>query len=227
MLKRNGEICQIEVPDYPGRLTATEKRAYTAAIALVDDQLRDLTEAGRALAGVEKQIPQWRGEVSAAPAAQTLDGKVEGVPGDQWHVLKTLVKTSRSELLFCSRALEEGREFAVFEKFDPNSAYVMARELEAHVECLRQPQTHKYYSPAVKEWERAVYERRITHDGNTWLRYCVNNVRMDKNALDEVRPSKKKSADHIDGIVSALLAFGQSLQQGEQRKFTKSPLLIV
>ena len=68
MLKRNGEICQIEVPDYPGRLTATEKRAYTAAVAVIEDQLRDLAEAGRALAEVERQFPQWMGEISAAPA---------------------------------------------------------------------------------------------------------------------------------------------------------------
>jgi hypothetical protein len=127
MLKRNGEICQIEVPDYPGRLTATEKRAYTAAIAVIEDQLRDLAEAGRALADVEKQIPQWKGEISAAPGTPTLNGNVEGIPGNQWHVVKTLVKTSRSELLFCSRALEEGREFAVFEKFDSNSAYAQAQ----------------------------------------------------------------------------------------------------
>jgi hypothetical protein len=127
MLKRNGEICQIEVPDYAGRLTATEKRAYTAAIGAIEDQLRDLGEAGRALADVEKQIPQWRGEIAAAPTAQTLDGNIEGIPGNQWHVVKTLVKTNRSELLFCSRALEEGREFAVFEKFDLNSAYAQAQ----------------------------------------------------------------------------------------------------
>ena len=42
-------------------------------------------------------------------------------------MVKSLVKTSRSELLFCSRALDEGREFAVFEKFDPNSAYAQAQ----------------------------------------------------------------------------------------------------
>ena len=40
MLKRNGEVCQAEVPDYPGRLTATEKRAYSAAAANVEGHLR-------------------------------------------------------------------------------------------------------------------------------------------------------------------------------------------
>ena len=60
MLKRNGEICEAAVPDYPGRLTATEKRAYSAGIAAIEDQLRDLEEAGRALTEVERQIPDWQ-----------------------------------------------------------------------------------------------------------------------------------------------------------------------
>jgi hypothetical protein len=126
MLRRNGEICQAEVPDYPGRLTATELRAYKAAVASVENQLHDLAEAARALSDVEKQTPQWKGESENA-AAQMLTGTAVENSGNQWHVVKTLVKTSRSELLFCSRALDEGREFAVFEKFDPNSAYAQAQ----------------------------------------------------------------------------------------------------
>lgn len=126
MLKRNGEICQAEVPDYPGRLTATELRAYKVAVAAVENHLHDLAEAGRALSDVEKQIPQWKGESESAPAPVLVGTAVENT-GNQWHVLKSLVKTNRSELLFCSRVLEEGSEFAVFEKFDPNSAYAQAQ----------------------------------------------------------------------------------------------------
>ena len=127
MLKRNGEVCQAEVPDYPGRLTATEKRAYSAAAATVEGHLRELADAARALSDVEKQIPQWKAEFNDSSAAPILEGKHKPTSGDQWHVVKNLVKTSRSELLFCSRALDEGREFAVFEKFDPNSAYAQAQ----------------------------------------------------------------------------------------------------
>lgn len=127
MLKRNGEICQADVPDYSGRLTATELRAYKAALASVENQLQGLSEAARALAEVEKQIPRWKGEFGNTASTEILAGVGEENSGDQWHVLKTLVKTSRSELLFCSRGLEQGQEFAVFEKFDPNSAYAQAQ----------------------------------------------------------------------------------------------------
>jgi len=127
MLKRNGEVCQAEVPDYPGRLTATEKRAYSAAAATIEGHLRELAEAARALSTVEKQIPQWKEELNDTAAAPILEGMDKKTSGDEWHVVKSLVKTSRSELLFCSRSLDEGREFAVFEKFDPRSAYTQAQ----------------------------------------------------------------------------------------------------
>ena len=127
MLKRNGEVCQAEVPDYPGRLTATEKRAYSAAATTIEGHLHELAEAARALSTVEKEIPQWKAEFNDTSAAPILEGMDKPTAGDQWHVIKSLVKTSRSELLFCSRALDEGREFAVFEKFDPNSAYAQAQ----------------------------------------------------------------------------------------------------
>jgi phage terminase large subunit-like protein len=113
--------------------------------------------------------------------------------------------------------------------FDPNSAYVLAKDLESEgIECLRQPQTHKYYNPAIKAMERAIHEKRIIHDGNTWLRYCVNNMRLDENAIGEVRPSKRKAADHIDGAVAMLLAFGQAATGGSgQKVVTGSPLLWI
>ena len=127
MLKRNGEVCQAEVPDYPGRLTITEKRAYSDAAATIEGHLHELAEAARALSTVEKQLPQWKAEFNDTSAAPILEGMDKKTSGDEWHVVKSLVKTSRSELLFCSRALDEGREFAVFEKFDPNSAYAQAQ----------------------------------------------------------------------------------------------------
>lgn len=125
MLKRNGEICEAAVPDYPGRLTATEKRVYSAGIAAIEDQLRDLEEAGRALTEVEGQIPDWQSAAQRNGNGITLD--LSSKAEDQWHVVKTLVKTSRSELLFCARGAGDDKEFAVFEKFDPSSAYAQAQ----------------------------------------------------------------------------------------------------
>lgn len=126
MLKRNGESCEHEVPGYPGRLTTTEFQAYREAFAAVEDQVREYKEATSALADVEKQLP----EIAAPLLGNLLEPakplEAEGLRDSGWQVRRTLHKSTRSELLLCSRDDEKGREFAVIERFDPNSPYAKA-----------------------------------------------------------------------------------------------------
>lgn len=126
MLKRNGEPCQHEVPGYPGRLTASEFQAYGEAFAAVEDQLRAFTEAASALADVEKQLPQIATPLTSKvlEPAQALES--EELKDGGWQIRRTLHKSARSELLLCSREAERNREFAVVERFDPNSPYAKA-----------------------------------------------------------------------------------------------------
>lgn len=92
--------------------------------------------------------------------------------------------------------------------FDPNGAWVVANELEGQgFEVYRQPQTHRWYNGPTRELEAAVIEKRVTHDGSGWVRWCVNSVRLDEDKFRNVRPMKSKSADHIDGAVALLMAF--------------------
>lgn len=126
MLKRNGEPCQHEVPGYPGRLTASEFQADREAFAAVEDQIRAFTEAASALADVEKQLPQISAPLlsKVLEPAQSLES--EELKDSGWQIRRTLDKSARSELLLCSREAERNREFAVIERFDPNSPYAKA-----------------------------------------------------------------------------------------------------
>jgi hypothetical protein len=123
MLKRNGESCQHEVPGYPGRLTTTEFQAYREAFAAVADQIHAFTESTSALAEVEKQLPH----ISAPLVSRILEPaqslEAEELRDSGWQLRRVLHKSARSELLLCSRDAEQGREFAVIERFDPNSPY--------------------------------------------------------------------------------------------------------
>jgi len=134
MLKRNGESCQHEVPGYPGRLTTTEFQAYREAFAVVEDQIREYTEAASALADVEKRFP----EIAAPLMSKFLEPApslgAEELKNSDLQVRCTLCKFARSELLLCSRDAENGREFAVIERFDPNSPYAKANcSCEVHL----------------------------------------------------------------------------------------------
>lgn len=98
--------------------------------------------------------------------------------------------------------------------FDPRSAYLMMHEIqEQGYQAEQVPQSFRYYNPIMKEFSRAYQEGRILHDGSTWLRYCLSNVRVEVNRYDEVRPIRARCVDHIDGAQASLLAFHGLLTQ--------------
>lgn len=91
---------------------------------------------------------------------------------------------------------------------DPNGAWVIGQDLDGSgLEIFRQPQTHRFFTGPTRELETAVIERRVTHDGSAWARWCIHSVRLDRDGFGNVRPIRKKSADHIDGAIALLMAF--------------------
>nr|WP_245843030.1 terminase TerL endonuclease subunit [Sphingomonas laterariae] len=66
----------------------------------------------------------------------------------------------------------------------------------------------KSYAPAVDAFERAVLDRRMLHNGSPILRWQAGNVIVEKDPAGNRKPTKAKSRDKIDGIVSAIMACG-------------------
>lgn len=118
MLKRDGENCEHEVPNYPGLLTTSEHVAYQAAIPLVAEEVRLHNDRLKILAEIEKQSPEIVEKVSAQ----------KEVPlADDWQLRHSLFKSTRGEMTLCSRGIDGVEQFGVLERFDPNSAYARAQ----------------------------------------------------------------------------------------------------
>lgn len=102
--------------------------------------------------------------------------------------------------------------------FDPTSAVVMMNRLEAAtgVECRRMPTTFRYMSAPMQAFRRAIQEGKITHTRNQFFRYALSCVRVEENRSEEIRPSVKRSVDHIDPVVAALCAYSDLLD-GDDR----------
>jgi len=66
----------------------------------------------------------------------------------------------------------------------------------------------KTYAAACDAFERAVLERRMQHNGNPLLRWQAGNVIVETDAAGNRKPTKSKSLDRIDGIVTAIMACG-------------------
>ena len=50
----------------------------------------------------------------------------------------------------------------------------------------------------------------------------VSNVAAERDKNDNIRPSKSKSADKIDGVVSTIMAIGLALQAGDTHSVYES-----
>lgn len=78
-------------------------------------------------------------------------------------------------------------------------------------------QTVGAFAVPSKEFERRIANQTIHHDGDPVLRWMVGNVAAERDRNDNIRPSKSKSADKIDGVVTGIMALGLAmLDEGEQ-----------
>jgi len=99
------------------------------------------------------------------------------------------------------------REIAI----DPWNAEFLAQKLEAtghNVVEFRQG--FASMSPPTKDFEGAVLQGKLTHDGNPVLRWCIDNVVIESDAAGNQKPSKKKSSEKIDCAVAAIMAFARA-----------------
>jgi phage terminase large subunit-like protein len=69
-----------------------------------------------------------------------------------------------------------------------------------------------------KEFERRIGNQTLRHNGDPVLRWMVGNVAAFRDNNDNIRPSKSKSADKIDGVVTTIMALGLALQESDEQR---------
>lgn len=67
-------------------------------------------------------------------------------------------------------------------------------------------------SPPSKEMEKLVLERKIVFPDNPALSWCFSNVIVEVDAAGNVKPSKKRSKEKIDIVVSCIMALDGALR---------------
>jgi phage terminase large subunit-like protein len=66
-----------------------------------------------------------------------------------------------------------------------------------------------------KEFDRRIANQTLRHDGDPVLRWMVGNVAKEQDKNNNIRPSKSRSADKIDGVVATIMALGVAMVAGE------------
>jgi phage terminase large subunit-like protein len=62
-----------------------------------------------------------------------------------------------------------------------------------------------------KELEKIIIGKRLRHGNNPVLNWMASNVTIEQDAAGNIKPSKKKSTEKIDGIVALVMALGRAI----------------
>ncbi len=62
-----------------------------------------------------------------------------------------------------------------------------------------------------KEFEKMVLAGQIRHGADPVLRWMASNVAIESDAAGNIKPSKRRSTERIDGIVATIMALGRAL----------------
>ena len=149
--------------------------------------------------------------------------KRDRVPYGLW-VKQGLIRTTPGNVVdydFIRRDINEiSKRYKIREiAFDSWNATQIANQLMGDgFEMFEFRQGWPSMTAPTKEFEALILGRKIVHDGNAVMRWMVNNVSVDIDPAGNLKPSKKKSTERIDGVVAEIMALGRWLVSPESEK---------
>lgn len=109
-------------------------------------------------------------------------------------------------------------------RMDPWNAQQVATQLQQAglpVEAMRQG--YASISGPSKEFERGIVNKTLRHPSHPVLDWMAGNVAIESDAAGNIKPSKAKSTERIDGIVAAVMAVAGLVTRCEnQRSYYES-----
>ena len=139
------------------------------------------------------------------------------VPYDIWKKQGYLMTTEGNVVHygFIEKYIEGlGERFNIREiAFDRWGAVQMVQNLEEMgFTVIPFGQGFKDMSPPTKEFYKLLMEGKIIHGGNPVMRWMSGNVVVDRDAAENIKPTKAKSPEKIDGIVAAIMALDRCIR---------------
>ena len=143
------------------------------------------------------------------------------VPYDVWEQQGYLMATEGNVIHygFIEKFIEElGEKYHILEiAFDRWGATQMVQDLEGMgFTVVPFGQGYKDMSPPTKEFYKLLMEGRIIHGGQPVLRWMAGNVVVDTDPAGNIKPTKAKSAEKIDGIVATIMALDRCIRHENQ-----------
>jgi phage terminase large subunit-like protein len=108
-----------------------------------------------------------------------------------------------------------------------NSTATTTRLLEQGLPVVRFGQGYASMSPACKEVERLVLARQLYHTGCPVLRWCLGNVALEQDAAGNIKITKSKSKEKVDGAVALAMAIGVAQSEGSRMIYEERPSFLM
>jgi len=151
------------------------------------------------------------------------------VPYDVWHQQGYLNATEGNVIHY--GFIEEfirklGERYHILEiAFDRWGATQMTQDLEGMgFTVVPFGQGFASMSPPTKEFYKLLMEGRIQHGGNPVMRWMAGNVVVDTDPAGNIKCTKAKSPEKIDGIVAAIMALDRCVRhEGESHSIYDDP----
>jgi phage terminase large subunit-like protein len=207
----------IEPPDLSG------ERCYAA---LDISSVTDLTSLSLAFADgdllhlrtfyfVPEETAELRSEMDKVPYSKWgEDSHLILTPGnatDHEFILEYILGTEATDDREARPGLVDKYEIAGI-GLDPwNGQHIANRLTESGLNVALIRQGYGSLSGPSKSLERMLLAGRLSHDGNPADRWCVGNVATEEDSAGNIKPSKKKSTERIDGVVSMVMALGLAM----------------
>lgn len=146
-----------------------------------------------------------------------------GVPVDAWVDAGFVVAVPGNMVTpdYVEEALREWREQCGIAEvaIDPWNAQGLGARLEEHgVTAVMYGQGWKSAAPAMRALERCVLTRTLAHGGNPVLRWMAGNLAVEMDPAGNVKWSRGRSREKIDGMVALAMALarGELLYSAER-----------
>jgi len=202
----NGEPLDLRGRDVFAGLDLSETRDLTALV-LIGSDIRDGT---------------WSAQCTFWLPGQDLAAKAQSdrVPYDSWHAKGFLETTPGSSVSYeyiarhLRKVFDQHRVVKIaFDRW--NYAHLKPWLLNAGFseqviteKFIPFGQGYKSMSPALRDLESIILEKKLRHGDHPVLKMCASNAVIDRDPAGNRKLSKKRSTGRIDGMTALVMAFG-------------------
>lgn len=150
------------------------------------------------------------------------------VPYDNW-VAQGFMKATPGNVIdyaYIQSTIEElSKQYHIVEiAFDRwGSNMLVERLTEMGLTVVPFGQGYKDMSPPSREFYEQLMKGNLIHGGNPILKWMCGNVVIEQDPAGNIKPTKSKSADKIDGVVATIMALDRCIKHDDHGSVYDSP----